>query len=323
MSIKIEKSLDNVPYIQLGSHQLRLDLEDLTPEEKQRAEQELRETPENVKYALEKLKELLGDEPDFFVPIDDDIFLTKFLRPCRFIPENAFRIMRKYYGFKIKYPKFSCNITPAGIRHVFDKEIFKMLPTRTSNGCRIMIVSLEKWDPKQVKLEDLFKAVMVAMEIAMLEPKTQCGGVEIILDTKGLALIHIYQITPTLAKIILEWIQECCAVRLKGIHVINQPLIFNMGYKIFKPFLGERLKKALFFHGHNAENLLKRISPESLPPKYGGTADIPEYPGSLFSDMLFYYEKNFEEYNTYGYKEDTKTVQTFNDTKEEISVTCH
>lgn len=323
MSIKVEKGIDNIPYIQLGSHQLRLDLEELSPEEKQRAEVELRETPENVKYGLEKLKELIGGEPDFYVPINDDKFLTKFLRPCRFIPENAFKIMRKYYWFKIKYPKFASNITPANIRQVFDQEIFKMLPTRTSKGCRIMIISLEKWDPKQVKLEELFKAVMVAMEIAMLEPKTQCGGVQVILDTKGLSIMHIYHLSPMLAKTILEWVQECCAVRLKGIHIINQPLIFNVAYKIFKPFLGERLKKALFFHGHNTENLLNQISPESLPQQYGGTADIPDYPGSLFSDMLFFYEADFEEYVTYGYNKDTKIIPKFKDTKEDLSVTCH
>ncbi|XP_072383653.1 alpha-tocopherol transfer protein-like [Diabrotica undecimpunctata] len=309
MVICIETDENNIPQIQLGQHLLRLDAEELGPKDKKRAEEEIRETPENVRYGLAKIREYIEAEPDFNVPLDDDDYLTKFLRPCRYIPENAFKIMKRYYYFKVKYPKYGFNITPASIRQVFDTEVFKFLPTRTSTGCRIMTVSVANWDPKKVTMEELFKAVMVSMEIAMLEPKTQLGGVHVILDTAGLSLMHIYQFSPSLAKVMLEWIQECVAVRLKGIHILNQPLIFNMGYKIFKPFLGERIKKLLFFHGQNRQVLLEHISPEALTPQYGGTADIPDYPGTLFSDMLFYYEEDFQLHNTYGYKSAQKKIE--------------
>ncbi|KAJ8973508.1 hypothetical protein NQ317_006498 [Molorchus minor] len=96
-------------------------------------------------------------------------------------------------------------------------------------------------------------------------------------------------------------ILECAPTRLKGIHIINQPYIFKMLYQIFKPFLGERIKKCLFFHGSDRKALTEKISAESLPEHIGGTAGIPEYPGSLLSDMLFYYEEDFITYSTYGY----------------------
>lgn len=48
---------------------------------------------------------------------------------------------------------------------------------------------------------------MVAIEIAMLEPKTQLGGVHVILDITGLSLNHIAQFSPQMAKLILDWVQ--------------------------------------------------------------------------------------------------------------------
>ncbi|KAG5886523.1 hypothetical protein JTB14_024176 [Gonioctena quinquepunctata] len=302
MLIRVETGSDNVPFIQLGSHQMRLDLEELCGKDKQRAEKELKETQENIRNGLTKLREILDAEKGLNFPLEDESFLLKFLRPCRFNPENAAKIVKRFYRFKIKHPKYGINITPHSVRHVFDAEVFKFLPTRTSTGARIMITNCgSKWNPKEVTLEDMFRAVMVAIEIAMLEPKTQLGGVHVILDTAGLSLIHVYQFSPQTAKLILDWVQECNPARLKGIHIINQPFIFNMAFAIFKPFLGEKLKKMLFFHGTNRESLAEKISPESLPECYGGVADIPDYPGSLFSDMLFYYERDFEVFNTYGY----------------------
>uniref|UniRef100_A0A6P7HA60 Clavesin-1-like n=1 Tax=Diabrotica virgifera virgifera TaxID=50390 RepID=A0A6P7HA60_DIAVI len=274
MVICIEIDENNIPQIQLGEHLMRLDAEELGPKDKKRAEEEIRETPENVAYGLKKIREFIEAEPDFDVPLNDDTFLIKFLRPCRYIPENAFKIMKRFYYFKVKYPKYGFDITPASIRQVFDTEVFRFLPTRTSTGCRIMTVSLDHWDTKKVSMEQLFKAVMVSMEIAMLEPKTQLGGVHVILDTGGLSLMHICQFSPSIAKLILEWIQV-----------------------------------SLFFHGQNRQLLLEHISPEALPPQYGGTAEIPDYPGTLFSDMLFHYEEDFQLYNTYGYKSAQKKIE--------------
>ncbi|XP_018569344.1 alpha-tocopherol transfer protein-like [Anoplophora glabripennis] len=302
MVLCIETGEDNVPFIQLGTHQLRLDLEELNEEEKERAVEEIREIPENIEHGLKKLRQLIEAEKSLYVPLDNDSFLIKFLRPCKFQPELAFKFIKRFYKFKVKHPNYGINITPQCVRKVFDDQVFSFLPTRTSSGCRVMVInSGAKWNPKEVKLEDMFKAVMVTIEIAMLEPKTQLAGVHVIIDLAGLSLVHICQFSPQTAKLILDWVQDCAPVRLKGIHLINQPYIFNILYQMFKPFLGEKLKKCLFFHGTDKKSLTEKISEESLPPYYGGTADIPDFPGRLFSDMLFFYERDFEVFNTYGY----------------------
>lgn len=84
---------------------------------------------------------MISDEGDLHVPLDDDTYLMKFLRPARFNPDNAFKVMRRFYRFKVKYPKYGTNITPHAIRHVFDNEVFWFIPSRTPSGARIMAIN--------------------------------------------------------------------------------------------------------------------------------------------------------------------------------------
>lgn len=59
MELCVETGGDDVPFVQLGSYKLRLDLEDLDEEFRELSRVELRETPEVVEESLARLKTLL------------------------------------------------------------------------------------------------------------------------------------------------------------------------------------------------------------------------------------------------------------------------
>ncbi|XP_063913729.1 alpha-tocopherol transfer protein-like [Zophobas morio] len=302
MVLRVETDANNVPFVQLGKHKLRLDLEDLDESFKERAKEELGETPEVVERSLRQFKKYVSGETQLFVPIDDEDFLLKFLRPFRFNPEIAFKVFKKFYKFKLIYPKYGLNLMPNEVRKVFDNDVFLFLPARTPSGSRIMLINGgTKWNPKLITLQDLFRTVMVAIEMGMMEPKTQVAGVEVILNMEGLSLSHVAQFSPSTAKLMADWVQECAPVRLKGIHVINQSKLFNIAYAIFKPFIGEKLREKLYFHGSDRKVLTEKLSKEALPKSLGGCESSLEYPGYLLSEMMFYYEKTFERHNTYRY----------------------
>lgn len=91
----------------------------------------------------------------------------------------------------------------------------------------------------------------------------------------SLSLQQTWQFTPPFAKRIVDWLQDSVPLRIKGIHIINQPKIFQMVFALFKPFLREKLRNRIIFHGTDRESLHKQIAPKCLPLCYDGTIDLP------------------------------------------------
>lgn len=65
----------------------------------------------------------------------------------------------------------------------------------------------------------------------------QISGVHVVLDLDGFTVSQATHITPSFAMALSEWVQRCLPCRLKGIHLANNPFIFNMVFALFKPFL--------------------------------------------------------------------------------------
>lgn len=76
----------------------------------------------------------------------------------------------------------------------------------------------------------------------MLEPASQIAGAVVIFDMEGLSLPQTAKFTPPFAKRIVDLLQDSVPLRVKNIHVVNQPYIFKIVFSLFKPFLREKLK---------------------------------------------------------------------------------
>lgn len=78
----------------------------LSPEVRDLAEKELRETPENVKKAVEELRELLKKDDSMYFSDHEELLLV-FLRPCHFYAESAYKLVSqqflKHYFLNSKY----------------------------------------------------------------------------------------------------------------------------------------------------------------------------------------------------------------------------
>lgn len=165
----------------------------------------------------------------------------------------------------------------------------------------ILLRPTEKWKHKEVSLDEVFKGCVLFLEAAMLEPETQVNGAIVIFDMDGLSLQQTWQFTPPFAKRIVDWLQDSVPLRIKGIHIVNQPKIFQMVFALFKPFLREKLRSRIIFHGTDRDSLHKHIDPKCLPLVYEGTIDIPRVQGEEWFRLLLQCDKEYLALNDYGY----------------------
>ncbi|XP_023947337.1 alpha-tocopherol transfer protein-like [Bicyclus anynana] len=294
---------DDTPYVMLGDHKIKLEKMPITEEfYVNKARNELRETEENIENGLIDLRALLKKEANLVVPIDDDEFLLKFLRPCKFYAESAFKKIQAYYQFRLTHKDYCRDLYPSAVRLAFDHSIVSVLSPRDQHGRRIMFVeSGERWNPRHVPLREVFRGVQLGLESAMVEPRTQVCGVSVILELKGLSFSQIMQFTPSFAKMVVDWIQDCIPIRLKGVHIVNQPYIFNMLFAIFKPFLREKLRSRIFFHGSDRKSLLQHIDADALMQRIGGSLPDDGISGEVMWQMMHHYEESFRRAASYGY----------------------
>lgn len=55
---------------------------------------------------------------------------------------------------------------------------------------------------------------------------------------------------------------------------MKQPFLFDIVWRMFKPFTREKLRKRMFFHGSKMNSLHSHLNPSHLPKNYGG--ELPE-----------------------------------------------
>ncbi|KAJ8973506.1 hypothetical protein NQ317_006496 [Molorchus minor] len=277
--------MDEMPTIKLGDYTLQMELEDLKPE------------------AVNELRELLKEEKDLYVPLDNDIWLVRFLRPTKFYPKSALELIKRYYAFKVKHVNMYDGLLPSTERNIFQQNILTVQPNRDQFGRRILIIELgKKWKTDKVCLDEVFKGCVLFLEAAMLEPETQVCGAIVIFDMDGLSLSQTTKFTPSFAKRIVDWLQDSVPLRIKNIHIVNQPYIFKAVFALFKPFLREKLRNRIIFHGSDRKSLQQYISTKCLPECYGGTLDLPRIDGEQWLELLEKCDNEFKAINSYGYK---------------------
>ncbi|GAB0091804.1 CRAL-TRIO domain-containing protein [Sergentomyia squamirostris] len=298
-------NLDDIPPLRFGNYELVFDPE-LSDFSKEVARRELRETDEVRKEAIWKLRRLLEDEIDLTAPLHNDYWLVKFLRPCKFYPESARDLIRRYYEFKVKYSAIYAGLLPSQLSRAFQADIIKVVPNRDHKRRRMLVIEAGRpWNPKIVTPQDLLKMCVMLVEAAIQEPDTQVNGTVIILDLAGFSVTQAKVITPTFIKIIATWVQEAVPIRIKAFHIVHETFLIDMLFKMVKPFLKQKLRDRIYFHGKNYSSLHKHIPADYLFSTYGGNMRPPqctsqEELAEAYHKFLGTFDEEFHMINSYG-----------------------
>ncbi|KAK5646326.1 hypothetical protein RI129_004790 [Pyrocoelia pectoralis] len=278
-----------------------VELEPLSEENKAFAAKELRETPEVVKESIAELRELLKNDPTIYFA-DDDEFLIMFLRPCKFYAKSAHALMKRIADFKEKYKNQLTDLMPSDEKEAFTNyTVCNILKDRDHKGRRVMVVNVGgSWDPSKVTADQLFRIFYLIHEAAMLEPESQVRGVVVMMDFNGLGHRQALAFNPAFSMKLLGFIQDAMPLRLKEVHIVKQPYIFNIIWNIFKPFVKEKLKGRLFFHGSKMPSLHKYLAPSHLPKDYGGELPEIDYTGANWFPAIEHHIDHIIKMNSCG-----------------------
>lgn len=269
------------------------------------AEKELRETEENVKDGLAKLRAYLEEDKTLYFKTDDELLLI-FLRPCKFYAKSAYELMRRVAEFKEKNSSLLKNLLPSDEKESITKhDIVNVIKERDHKGRRILITNCgKKWNTSVVNSDQLFRLFYLIHEFAILEPETQIYGTVVILDFEGMSMKQVMEITPTFCMRLVNFIQDAMPLRLKEIHIVKQSILFNMIWQMIKPFIREKLKSRIFFHGNKMSSFHNHIPPAYLPENYGGELPKIDYSSAEWYPVMLKHEDRIKQWNTYGFRRD-------------------
>lgn len=169
----------------------------------EKARRELNEDPDT---RLEKIEELRSkieaweadpDDPDtqgLSFPVDkvqDDKFLLRFLRTKKFEVDRACTLFVNYHKFRRKHASLLGEITPEAAEPTLKAHIVAVLPERTRDGCKVLLVRAGLLDLEQHPLENIVAMVLVILDHLIEDEETQVHGIVVCEDLAALTFLQM------------------------------------------------------------------------------------------------------------------------------------
>jgi len=266
----LEKDKQEVFEDALVEEEFKTEDYDLNEKWIKRAFSEINEDSLNVKENIEELKSFMEEGDDLLVP-KNDIFLLKVLRAKSHNLEAAKAMLKRCSDTKRDYREYFEASLPSLAKSTFEHGIQTVLKHRDLKARRVFVFKVSNWDPSLVTKQEMFSANYLCLELMAQEQKTQVSGISAIVDVSGLSWSHWMQMTLDFIYAMVAMVQNSFPLRFKEIHIVNENPYFTMAYNLVSPYLTDKMRKRIQFHGDNFSGLHSSVPPEILPPLYGGS----------------------------------------------------
>jgi len=278
-----------------NSHQ---DNSPLSVDWNKRAQEELQEKAEWRDRDIQALRDLVVAEENLVCSTRDE-FLIKFLRAKKFDYEKSFKMVQRYCAMRSRSPQNFLKSLPSLAKDTLDCQLQNVLSHRDSLARRVFIFRVGKWNTATTTPEEIFSSNFMCLELMAKEHKTQISGIVALIDMDGFGWDHIMQLTVDYIRNVVSLVQNSFPIRFREIHIFNESYLFDVTYALVKPFLSEKIRNRIRFHGSDLESLHRAISPKILPRDYGG--DQPAFNNSQLKEALENLEDYFQELQGFGY----------------------
>ncbi|KAF6285046.1 alpha tocopherol transfer protein like [Rhinolophus ferrumequinum] len=244
----------------------------LTEELVTKAREELQEKPEWRLRDVQALRDMVRKECPHLSTSLDDAFLLRFLRARKFDYDRALQLLINYHSCRRSWPEVFSNLRPSALKDVLASGFLTVLPHTDPRGCHVLCIRPDRWIPSNYPITENIRAIYLTLEKLIQSEETQVNGIVILADYKGVSLSKASHFGPFIAKKVIGILQDGFPIRIKAVHVVNEPRIFKGIFAIIKPFLKEKIANRFFLHGSDLNSLHANLPKSILPKEYGGTA---------------------------------------------------
>jgi len=200
--------------------------------------------------------------------------LVRFLRAGLWEVDEAMVVLKSYCSLGDEYQQYIDRAIPSKLERVWSHKLNTINERRDNHGRRVYIFRLGQWDPDTVPVEEYFASAYVLLELVTREVKTQIAGITVIADVSGFAFKHIRTMGIEQIKCVAAFLCGSFPLWFHKIHIIHHPRIFNILYNMIKPFLNDRVRHNILFHGSDLPSLHQEVPPVLLPEDLGGSGDL-------------------------------------------------
>nr|XP_046263417.1 alpha-tocopherol transfer protein isoform X2 [Scatophagus argus] len=172
-----------------------------------------------------------------------DAFLIKFLRARDFDVELSLKLLLNYQRWRRESPEISSCLSPSSVLGLLNNAYHAVLPERDHTGSRVLIYRIGQWNPKDWSAFQVFRVSLMTSELISKETETQRRGLKAIFDLQGWSLSHALQITPSLARKISSVLTDSFPLKVRGIHLVNEPMFFRPVFAMIRPFLTDKIRQ--------------------------------------------------------------------------------
>lgn len=279
-----------------------LELAPLSGEWEKRAQEELQEKVEWRDRDIQALRELVEAEEGLLCSTSDQ-FLIRFLRAKKFDYEKSFKMVQRYCAMRSRDPANFEKTLPSLAKETLECCLQTVLPHRDHLARRVFMFRAGKWNPARTTPQDIFSTNLMCLELIAREQKSQISGIVAIVDMEGFGWDHIMQLSVDYVRNVVSLVQNSFPIRFREIHIINESYMFDIIYALVKPFLSDKIKNRIRFHGVSGlASLHRQVSPTILPSDYGGQRET--FSNCHLREALDSAEEYFQELRTYGYTDD-------------------
>nr|XP_004669367.1 alpha-tocopherol transfer protein-like isoform X2 [Jaculus jaculus] len=203
-----------------------------------KAREELQEKPEWRLRDVQALRDMVRKECPNLATSLEDAFLLRFLRARKFDYDRALQLLVNYHSCRRSWPEVFNNLRPSALKDVLSSGFLTVLPHTDPRGCHVLCIRPDRWIPSSYPITENIRAIYLTLEKLIQSEETQDGF----------------------------------PIRIKAVHIVNEPRIFKGIFAIIKPFLKEKIANRFFLHGSDLNSLHTNLPRNILPKEYGGIA---------------------------------------------------